>query len=141
MSCPDYYVLDDGREFRNFFAEECLAIVPSLNEMEKISLFTACAYLFRRGMKEDEASDVEKYRHWLKITLGDYQPDDSNEEPEDYERITARVVTPVLALVEFRRSQKIGNWKNLLPQLSNKDSKSELTLTAWGPVESFQPEE
>lgn len=140
MTCPDYYILEDEREFRNFFAEECLPLVPSLNDMERISLFTACAYLFRRGMKGDESEDVQKYRHWLKITLNDYQPDSSPEEPAEYALLNAHAITPVLALVEFRRSQKIGKWKNLLPQVSNNFSKLESIPTAWGPVESFHPE-
>lgn len=138
---PDYYLLHDGREFDQFYHEECEPLVRfDLRDGQKHALQSACEHLFRRGLKSDEESDLEKYRWWLTRCLTAYRDDNEVELHGDHVEHMSRKITPVLALVEFRRNQKLRNWKNLLPSISNESSKLELIPTAWGGVESFHSE-
>lgn len=135
MSCPDYYRLhpSDGREFYEFYAEECTPLVADkLNDSEKHALQSACEHLFRRGLKDDETQDITKFRWWLSLCLTAFQPDNSDLNFADYAEMMEKNVTPVLALVELRRQQKLGTWAELGPK-----TKYETTQTAWGPVETL----
>jgi len=135
MTAPNYYLLHplDGREFYQFYAEECSPLVADkLNDHEKHALQSACEHLFRRGLKDDETQDVIKFRWWLSRCLKAFQPDDSDMEHADYVDKLERDITPVLALVELRRLQKLGEWAELGPK-----TKYETTQTAWGPVETL----
>lgn len=141
MKAPSYYILADGREFDQFYDDECRPLVQhKLTDGQKHSLQSACEHLFRRGLKSDEESDLAKYRWWLSRCLTSYRLDREVDRHEDHVEKITRFITPVLALVEFRRNQKLRNWKNLLPAISNESSKLELIPTAWGGVESFHPE-
>jgi hypothetical protein len=134
MTCPDYYRLNpsDGREFYEFYHEECAPLVrDKLNDSEKHALQSACEHLFRRGLKDDETQDITKFRWWLSLCITAFQPDDSGFEFADYCDLIEKTVTPVLALVELRRLQKIGEWAEVGPI-----TKYETTKTAWGPVET-----
>jgi hypothetical protein len=134
MPCPDYYQLadSDGREFWEFYRDECTPIVADkLNDGEKHALQSACERLFRRGLKGDEAEDLQKYRWWLSKLITGFQPDNSEETPSDYKAAVERAIVPVLALVELRRTQKIGVWAEFGPR-----SSLEHITTVWGPVET-----
>jgi hypothetical protein len=134
MACPDYYLLaaSDGREFWEFYRDECTPIVADkLNDGEKHALQSACEHLFRRGLKGDEASDLEKYRWWLWKCMSGFQPDESKDEFSDYAKAVQRSIIPVLALVELRRTQKLGVWAEFGPR-----SSLEHISTVWGPAES-----
>ena len=118
MSCPEYYRLHpaDGREFFQFYHDECTPLVADkLNDSEKHALQSACEHLFRRGLKGSESEDLEKYRWWLNNLLHCYQPDDSRYSAAEYRDKLEREITPVLALVELRRQQKLGVWAALGP--------------------------
>ena len=139
--CPDYYLLHDGREFDQFYDDECRPLVQhKLTDGQKHSLQSACEHLFRRGLKSDESDDLVKYRWWLSRTLTAYRLDREVDRHEDHVEMITRFITPVLALVEFRRNQKLRNWKNLLPAISNESSKPELLPNARCVMESFHPE-
>lgn len=117
MGTPDYYLLADwdGREFWEFYRDECMPLVAGLQDGEKHALASACEHLFRRGLKGDERQDLEKYRWWLNNLLHCYQPDTSNHTAAEYRDILEREITPVLALVELRRQQKLCMWAELGP--------------------------
>ena len=139
--CPDYYMLADwdGREFWQFYRDECSPLVfDKLNDGEKHALQSACEHLFRRGLKGDEQDDLEKFRWWMNLTLDAFQPDDSAENTADYEDRIERAVTPVLALVELRRAQKLGEWYEFWPRLSpamRKVVSEQVAATVWGDVQ------
>lgn len=118
MACPDYYRLAewDGREFVDFYREECTPIVAeSLNDSEKHALQSACEHLFRRGLKASEDDDLKKYRWWLTACLTRFQPDESDETAAEYADRVGNTIVRVLALVELRRQQKLGQWAQLGP--------------------------
>lgn len=119
MGAPDYYLLADwdGREFWEFWRDECLPLLAGLRDGEKHALASACEHLFRRGQKksETENDDLNKFRWWLNNTLHGYQPDDSRITSGEYREALARAIVPVLALVELRRLQKLGVWAELGP--------------------------
>lgn len=141
MTCPEYYRLADGLEFDQFYDDECRPLVQNkLADGQKHSLQSACEHLFRRGLKSDEASDLTKYRWWLSRCLTAYRLDREVDKHEDHVEKITRYIVPVLALVEFRRNQKLRNWKNLLSAVSNEHSKQEQIPTLWGSVESLHVE-
>ena len=132
MSCPAYYLLPDGREFFQFYHDECTPLVRyRLNTSEQHALQSACEHLFRRGLKDDETQDVIKFRWWLSRCLTAFQDDESSKTPQEYTASVSRLVMPVLALVELRRLQKLGQWAELGPK-----TKYETTQTVWGTVET-----
>jgi hypothetical protein len=115
---PDYYLLADwdGREFWEFYRDECEPIVRfELLDGEKHALTSACEHLFRRGMKGNEDSDLAKYRWWLNNLLHGYQADDSVDLGEEHAAKKKRAIVGVLALVELRRMQKLNLWAELGP--------------------------
>ena len=139
MGCPDYYLLADwdGRELWEFFRDECLPLMHRLEDGEKHALLSACEHLYRRGLKGDEREDLEKYRWWLNNLLHCYQPDKSNHTAAEYRDILEREITPVLALVELRRQQKLGVWAELGPASKPVAADAEQSMrTIWGSVES-----
>lgn len=131
MSCPDYYRLadSDGREFWEFYRDECTPIVADkLNDGEKHALQSACEHLFRRGLKGDEADDLTKYRWWLSKCILGFQPDNSEATPSEYKANVERAIVPVLAIVELRRTQKVGTWAEFGPK------PVENIRTIWGSI-------
>lgn len=63
--CPDYYITSDGREFWQFYRDECVPTILEYYPMELSqvhALQSACEYLFRAGRKshETQAQDVAK---------------------------------------------------------------------------------
>lgn len=117
MACPDYYKLADwdGRELWEMLRDECIPLMHGLEDGEKHALLSACEHLYRRGQKGAEKDDLDKYRWWLNNLLSGYQPDKSDYSAAEYRDILEREITPVLALVELRRMQKLGTWASLGP--------------------------
>lgn len=142
METPDWYKLADwdGRAFWEFYRDECAPIVAErLNDGQKHALQSACEHLFRRGFKGDERDDLQKYRWWLKNCLHEHLNDDTAEPVGEAVDRIEMAIAPVLALVEWRRSQKAGAWYALWPKLSDAamEAVKQEIHTVWGPVESL----
>ena len=62
--CPDYYITSDGREFWEFYRDECNPIEDEYcitNRSQSHALESACEYLFRAGVKTvDPCDDIRK---------------------------------------------------------------------------------
>ena len=108
MSCPDYYRLVDGREFWEFYRDECAPLVADkLNDGEKHALQSACEHLFRAGLKGSLDDDLDKASWWLDLCKDEFQPDMSDMLAEDYSRKVMVAYGPVLDLVSREHHEKL----------------------------------
>lgn len=80
MSCPDYYLLKDGRDFATFARDEIVALgfepfkVPV---WDAHCLLSAYEHLFRMGAKEGEfETDAQSFAYWMQQVSNDV-PDDA----------------------------------------------------------------
>lgn len=68
MSCPDYYLLEDGMQFADFCEEK---LVPHLESFgvgvwDAHCVLSALEHLFRAGAKEGEAeTDLQSFGYWI----------------------------------------------------------------------------
>jgi hypothetical protein len=67
MSCPDYYLLANGREFIDFANNELSAwLKPRVSHEAYHCIISAMEHRFRRGNKEGEAeTDLAAEAFWL----------------------------------------------------------------------------
>lgn len=118
---PDYYTLADGRGFIEFFEEELFALLcDDLDTLEISRVESACEHLFRRGMKpgEPESADQAKADWWMKQAEKHFA--NNNQAKKHYANNTlefvaqarsrefARIVRPVLAMIEWERGKKLS---------------------------------
>jgi hypothetical protein len=109
--CPPYYLLADGRQFKDFFEEECLIHLNDLDKIEFSRVESACEYYFRCGLKGGESEGKD----WQKFTAKLSQAEDhyANRNPVEFDSSKLRInftkiVKPVLALVKWEKDKKLS---------------------------------
>lgn len=55
--CPEYYMLPDGREFWEWYRDECTPELDLFNHDQAHALESACEYIFRAGRKAPNPID------------------------------------------------------------------------------------
>jgi len=55
--CPSYYVVADGREFWEWYRDECTPELDLFNHDQAHALESACEYIFRAGRKTPNPVD------------------------------------------------------------------------------------
>jgi len=64
VSCPDYYVLVDGREFVDYCHETLLGYLSDFDPMEIHCIFSAAEHVFRLGRKPGTDLHDEQAQAW-----------------------------------------------------------------------------
>lgn len=102
--CPDYYITSDGREFWEFFRDECHKIIDEyciLNRSQSHALESACEYLFRAGIKTvDPCDDIRKAFSLIDRIMG-------METIEDSKKKVAGCVCEVIGRVMLECAKKM----------------------------------
>lgn len=121
--CPDYYITSDGREFWEFYRDECHEIIDEyciLNRSQSHALESACEYLFRAGIKTvDPCDDIRKAFSLINRIM-------SMKAIEDSKRIVTGCVREVIGCVAIERAKKITSKADA--------NQVDPIRTAWGTV-------
>ena len=122
--CPDYYITSDGREFWEFFRDECHEIIDEyciMNRSQSHALESACEYLFRAGSKTvDPCDDIRKAFNLIDRIMG-------METLEDSKKIVTECVHGTVGRVVLERAKKI-----IAKAYANQ---VDPIRTAWGTIE------
>lgn len=108
---PDYYTLSDGRGFIDFFEQELFVLVcDDLDTLEISRVESACEHLFRRGMKpgEPESADQAKAEWWLRQAENHFVNNNMEFIASVRSREFARIMKPVMAMIEWERAKKLS---------------------------------
>ena len=101
--CPEYYRASDGREFWEFFRDDCHEIMDEyfiLNPSQSHALESACEYLFRAGIKTvDPRTDVAKAFCLFDRIM-------SMESQDDVKKNVTRCIREVVGCVLLERAKK-----------------------------------
>jgi len=102
MSCPDYYLLANGREFIDFANNELSAwLKPRVKHETYHCIISAMEHRFRCGNKEGEAeTDKAAEAFWLS------KAEQINQEDYDMDYEMSDVLPAVLKMVDIERELK-----------------------------------
>ena len=121
--CPEYYRVSDGREFWEFFRDECHEIISDyciLNNSQSHALEAACEYLFRAGTKTvDPRDDVAKAFRLIDRIM-------SMESQDDARKMVTGCIREVVGCVLLERAKKIVTNTQLADPI----------VTAWGQIDN-----
>lgn len=104
VSCPDYYITSDGREFWEFFRDSCHSVIDEyciLNQSQCHAIESACEYLYRSGIKtQDPIDDIRKAFSLIDRAIG------MEATPEAKKQAVA-IINEVVGVVILERARKM----------------------------------
>lgn len=120
--CPEYYRVSDGREFWEFFRDECHTVIEEyclLNQSQCHAIESACEYLYRAGVKTvDPSDDIHKAFRLIDRAVG-------MEEDKDSRKQCEAIISEIIGKVMLERARKLISEK---PQ-------SDPHRTVWGKID------
>lgn len=123
--CPEYYRTSGGREFWEFFRDECYpAIVETylFSPSQTHALESACEYLFRAGVKTiDLKADILKAFSLIERAI-DMEAD------AEAKRLVAAMISETVGRVMLERMRKIVGPFPLADPI----------VTAWGRIDAVE---
>ena len=128
MQCPEYYRTSDGREFWEFYRDECVPAIVEIDLFSPSQLHAteaACEYLFRAGVKTiDPKPDILKAFRLIERAIGMTL---ETKEPL-VKKMVADMISETVGRVMIERMRKIvGHFPHADP-----------IVTAWGRIDQAE---